>query len=271
MIFMNYRIIYKDELYHHGVKGMKWGVRKQYEPVGRHNSRYNGDKVDDKKVKMQKAVKVGAAVAVTALATYGAYKLYKNYGYRPSTMLKYGVDEPLSKMLNRYPSDDISLPKATTLQRVSSDSFLDLQSRGYTYVSYKFRDKQQYLSGFRKELNKSGAKDFVHRLTPKQELKMASPGSVAKEFLRLHPDADDQTFRLVTSPYSTNNKTISSMRDELFTHLKNKGYSGFVDIEDAAKRKNSAPLILFDPDKYVRVSNSRKIGKAETFIADILK
>ena len=28
---MNYRIVYSNELYHHGVKGMKWGVRKEYD------------------------------------------------------------------------------------------------------------------------------------------------------------------------------------------------------------------------------------------------
>ena len=35
MIFMKYKIKYSDELRHYGVKGMKWGVRKEYEPVGR--------------------------------------------------------------------------------------------------------------------------------------------------------------------------------------------------------------------------------------------
>lgn len=265
---MEYRIIRNDELYHHGVKGMKWGVRKAYEPVGRRRRSMDSYSDEERKAKTRKAIVAGAAVAATALAAYGAYKYY---GKRPSEMLTYGVDEPLSKMLGRYPSKDITIGSKTTMQRVSADSFLDLKSKGYTYVSYKFRDKQGYLSGFRKEMNRNSAKDFVHKLTPKQDLKMASPGSVAKEFLKLHPEANDQTFRLVTSPYSTNHKSITAMRKELFDSLKRQGYSGFVDIEDAAKRRNSAPIILFDPDKYVTVSKSRKIGKMETFVADVLK
>ena len=90
---------YNYELYHHGVKGMKWGIRRfqkkngSLTPAGKR--RYSDDVYDKKNAykaakkaydnspegkaraaeRRKKALKVGAAVAATALATYGAYKV----------------------------------------------------------------------------------------------------------------------------------------------------------------------------------------------------
>lgn len=46
---MNYRIVYSNELYHHGVKGMKWGVRKEKPKADYMVRAKNGDLIEMRK------------------------------------------------------------------------------------------------------------------------------------------------------------------------------------------------------------------------------
>lgn len=75
-------------LQHHGVKGMKWGVRKKRDSNMNTRNKSKDNKEDGhqheskEKIhltdKQKKAIKIGAAVTAAALVTYGAYRLNKS-------------------------------------------------------------------------------------------------------------------------------------------------------------------------------------------------
>ena len=99
---MEYRIIYKDELYHHGVKGMKWGVRKE------RSTSTGGDK---KKKGLSAGQKV--AIGVAAVAVTGAV-LYKTGSFDR-------VASAGKQVANRHKAKKLGLELVQNTERSSSN------------------------------------------------------------------------------------------------------------------------------------------------------
>lgn len=66
-----------NELYHHGVKGQKWGVRRNLNNSGGSSGGSSRTSTKEKR-QIPKKVKVGAAVAASVLAAYGVHKVINN-------------------------------------------------------------------------------------------------------------------------------------------------------------------------------------------------
>lgn len=65
-----------SELYHYGVKGQKWGIRKLKQIFGRRpRSKYDRQKRIER---LKKAAKIGAIAAAAGIAAYGSYNLAKD-------------------------------------------------------------------------------------------------------------------------------------------------------------------------------------------------
>ena len=111
-----------DELYHHGIKGQKWGIRRFENPDGtltpEGKARYRGEnsikqrlsmKLKDPKV--QKAIKIGAAVAGSALAIYGGYKFSQYMNDQKVIMALNEHSNTIKKIIPQYAGNISAMKK----------------------------------------------------------------------------------------------------------------------------------------------------------------
>lgn len=90
-----YYIVNKDELSHYGVKGMKWGVRKQRVLLGRRRGQSQELSTEQRKAirrqRAKRAAIIGGTAVVAGLAIYGAVKyrrLAKEMGHFNNQILE---------------------------------------------------------------------------------------------------------------------------------------------------------------------------------------
>lgn len=87
---------YSDYLYHHGIKGQKWGIRRFQNSDGTYTEA--GKKRYHLSDKQKNAIKIGAAVVGTVLLAYGGHRLTNTGSFGKSIVNKTISDSSINNM-----------------------------------------------------------------------------------------------------------------------------------------------------------------------------
>lgn len=292
---------------HHGIKGQKWGVKhgppyplddnqKSYSEkrlsneIKVNSQSKSQDRIPNKSGSVvngakqfysdhEKEIKIGLAVAGTALAVYGAYKLYQNVPMKSYGAFSYATSDPLLETLGRYSDAAPRIPSNVTFHRISREAVADYTDAGSAYVSYLFRDNAKYVSaGNHAGAFPGGSRGFVHTLRPTEQVRVASARQMAELFLEQHPTASDQQFRYIAT-HGFIEWDSDDLSDDLVLRrsremassfrqlLLDRGYNAIVDLEDAG-HSSEAPLILLNPS--TMATNARRIINPERVVARLV-
>lgn len=285
-----------DFLEHHGVKGMRWGHRKQKYSVKTYNKYKKAGMSEEeaknqaiKKRRIAKIIGISAGVAAAGLAAYGTYKF---------------MNSPVRK--------DIVLRAGTKMQTLhSKPDILDGHGHDFHYAAFKKADKIKYKAYEGKELlgdtfdtcfskknlarrfeeftgSPSGPRKFNFQSKVVRNSKIASQKSAIEAFRKLAMDDPEFVKAVNSGTKGTIIKDISKMSkkdwkkahgsfdaditnlhgtkaaSKYFGKLKSLGYSGVVDTNDLTGHfKAKAPVMMFDTSSYVKDGVAKKLTDSE--------
>lgn len=282
--------MYDQELYHYGVKGMKWGIRRYQNKDGTLTSkgkkRYeksNDNSNDEDEIKNNKSRKIltkrniaiGATAVGASLAVMGAMYVYKKSN--PTIHVKYmNFGEIID--INSLSSKDIVVKKGTKFHRVSSKSVEDYAEDGKRiYTSYLKSDARIYKEEMPKFIRKwgnqgiisdDGKTSYEHIMKMNKDIKAPSKKLMAEIYMKVTGNNEVDSGRYQRFMENLNNNDNPDTK-KFFQYVKNLGYNAILDENDAGNFTKS-PLILLNPKDDIETSKSHKIRKLESIMNVIL-
>ena len=261
-----YYLISQDYLIHHGVKGMKWGVRRYQNKDGSLTAEGRKKYVSkahansDRKYKIIKGVAIGLT-GVAAAAVVGTY-VYRRGLYSANSVLKagtlvqniapagrsfeqsfYGTRDKASaaffkKQFLQNPNPFFGNTNRNTLTQLSSNKDINIAGR-------------KEMDNALKELMKRHGADGVH-INGQGELVWMTNG---RKMSKLEFNNFWRSYGR-TEPGGDARKLIEG-------HLANKGFGGFKDYNDIMIGWGNTPTVFFGKQSGLKVVNQRTYTPAE--------
>lgn len=285
-----------DYIEHHGILGMKWGIRR-FQPYGKGSKskgRFLGKKPKPKKGQKDKKDQNGSSKRDLRKASF--QKMYEKKGLKKQeaadlakrrvnmeTAFKValGVTVAAGTAYVVKKQLDLRMDKVidmnTPLQRLTGNEANTLRNAFYATMDSK--DNEKYKGLFGQHLQQRGKEVYVKKLNTKGQIKVASQENARKimeKMIQSNPKVAETILsdlnikfngKLNAETYEQINRALPiasarSFATEYYNELKKQGYGAIQDINDMKysgfRAKN--PLIVFDSDK-VDIKESIHLGK----------
>ncbi len=284
-----------DEFFEHfGIKGMKWGIRKDHKLSGNSdNSRSGVDGTKKKQFKITKkqaligaSVVVGTIAAVAIIANRGVIKTsVLTRGFEESTMW-HGKSEAEKLLYMHGGSKDFSFPKGQIFTRISSAA--ETKIRQGAYATYKPKDVARYKSSWVSEKNR-----YEIKIEALSDIKMPSlktrietmaeiidkpiqgvyrdGKSIRSNLIKQQPTwraklwaryTDSQTLGKYKYANITGDNWSTGLGKAFTDRLMAKGYGAMPDDRDGSNGLAKMPVVLLDSKKF-RVNNNKQMSKKD--------
>ena len=234
---------YSNELYHYGVKGMKWGVRKKY-----YKSYMDRDRIIKRGTSIQNISKNEARDLNRNSPVYGAYTKHDRNAYQGNyaSMIKMMGDKAIKNDLALI--KDVKIPS----QKKAVETFMELYKKDPKGIAESIGKAHSELTAFNgvDKIRNWKAKQIANKFAKKGENWVKEKGYLLFNQSMMSTEED-------------------RARTEYYKLLSKKGYDAISDINDVQNSyRSDDPIIFINPKSTLKTLKTRELDMTDIEIAN---